>query len=312
MGNPKPICRSCGYADLKPIFSLGQTPLADALLTEKQLGLPELSVPLDWVFCPSCSLVQITEAVSPEILFRRNYPYFSSVSNTLLKHFRESAEELIKSKRLNSKSLVVEAASNDGYMLRNFAKKNIPVLGIDPAERPAQVAQKSGIPTLCTFFGKNLARQLKDNEGKEADVFLANNVLAHVPNLNSFVEGVKIILKDGGIAVLEVHYLSDLVDNDEFDTIYHQHMSYFSLTSLDNLFRKHSLFVTKVNRIPTYGGSLRIFVEHHENIDKSVQLLLEEESKKGVNQLDYYISFANRVLGIKQSLVDKLWALKRQ
>jgi len=312
MVNPKPICRSCGYADLKPIFSLGQTPLADALLTEKQLELPELIVPLDWVFCPNCSLVQITETVSPEILFRRNYPYFSSVSKTLLQHFRKSSEELTELKKLNSKSLVIEAASNDGYMLRNFAKKGIPVLGIDPAEGPAQVAQKSGIPTLCTFFGKNLARQLKDNEGKEADVFLANNVLAHVPDLNGFVEGIKIMLKDDGVAVLEVHYVSDLVDNYEFDTIYHQHMSYFSLTSLDNLFRKHSLFINKVNRIPTYGGSLRIFVEHHENIGKSVQLLLEEESTKGINQLDYYLSFANRVQEIKQSLMDMLWTLKRQ
>jgi hypothetical protein len=306
MNNSELTCRSCGHTDLEPILSLGRTPLADALLTEAQLGLPELIVPLDWVFCPNCSLVQITESVSPEILFRRDYPYFSSVSKTLLQHFRESAEELIEARNLNSDSLVIEAASNDGYMLKNFVERGIPVLGIDPAEGPAQAAQQAGIPTLCTFFGKEMATQLREEEGRVADLFIANNVLAHVPDLNGFVEGIRIMLKDTGMAVLEVHYVAALVDHCEFDTIYHQHLCYFSVTALDNLFRRHSLFLNDVRRIPTYGGSLRLFVEHREAVGESVQSLLEEEAHKGADQIGYYLDFAERAQEIHRSLTDML------
>ena len=171
--NSELACRSCGHTGLEPVLSLGRTPLADALLTEEQLDSPELIVPLDWVFCPNCALVQITESVSPAILFGKDYPYFSSVSESLLRHFRESAEELIETRDLDSQSMVVEAASNDGYMLRNFAEREIPVLGIDPAEGPAEAARDKGIPTLCTFFGEELARRLRDEEGLSADLFLA-------------------------------------------------------------------------------------------------------------------------------------------
>ena len=312
MNKSELTCRSCGYNDLEPILSLGRTPLADALLTEAQLGLPELIVPLDWVFCPNCSLAQITESVSPEILFRRDYPYFSSVSKTLLQHFRESAEELIEARNLNPDSLVIEAASNDGYMLKNFVERGIPVLGIDPAEGPAQAAQQAGIPTLCTFFDTDLATQLREEEGRVADLFLANNVLAHVPDLNGFVEGIRIMLKDTGMAVLEVHYVAALVDHCEFDTIYHQHLCYFSVTALDNLFRRHSLFLNDVRRIPTYGGSLRLFVEHREAVGESVQSLLEEEAHKGADQIGYYLDFAKRAQEINRSLADMLWDLKRK
>jgi SAM-dependent methyltransferase len=312
MNNSEPTCRSCGQSDFEPILSLGRTPLADALLTEEQLGKPEWIVPLDWVFCPYCSLVQITESVSPEILFGKDYLYFSSVSKTLLQHFRQSAEELIESRKLNSDSLVVEAASNDGYMLRNFVERGIPVLGIDPAEGPARAAQQASIPTLCTFFSKDLARQLREEEGLVADLFLANNVLAHVPDLNGFLEGIKILLKDTGVAVIEVHYVADLVDHCEFDTIYHQHLCYFSVTALDNLFRKHDLFLNDVRRIPTYGGSLRLFVEHREAVSENVQLLLEEEANKGADQINYYLDFADQVREIKRSLMDLLWDLKQK
>jgi SAM-dependent methyltransferase len=283
--------------------------LADALLTEEQLGEQEWIVPLDWVFCPYCSLVQITESVSPEILFGRDYPYYSSVSKSLLQHFRQSAEELIESRKLDSDSLVIEAASNDGYMLRNFVDRGIPVLGIDPAEGPARVAQEAGIRTLCTFFGQELAGQLRE-KGLVADLFLANNVLAHVPDLDGFVEGIRVLLKETGIAVMEVHYVADLVDHCEFDTIYHQHLCYFSVTALDNLFRRHSLSLNDVRRIPTYGGSLRLFVEHHEAVSENVQLLLEEEANKGADQINYYLDFAARVREIKRSLMEMLWELK--
>ena len=158
-------CRACGYLGLKPVLSMGKTPLADALLTEDQLESPEYIVPLTWVFCPNCALAQITETVKPEILFGRYYPYFSPVSKSLVQHFRESAEELIESEGLSADSMVVEAASNDGYMLRNFVDRGIPVLGIDPADGPARAAQEAGIPTLNTFFGKDLALKLRDEEG---------------------------------------------------------------------------------------------------------------------------------------------------
>jgi SAM-dependent methyltransferase len=312
MLNSKLRCRSCGHPDLETILSLGRTPVADALLTQEELALPELIVPLELVFCAKCALVQITESVSPETLFCRNYPYYSSVSKALLQHFKESAEELIESRQLDSESMVIEAASNDGYMLRNFMERGIPVLGIDPAQGPARAAQKAGIRTLCTFFGKDLARQLREKEGLAADLFVANNVLAHVPDVNGFVEGMGTVLKDTGIAVIEVHYAADLVDHCEFDTIYHQHLCYFSVTALDRLFRRHGLFLNDVRRIPTYGGSLRLFVERSEAAGESVRSLLSEEAEKGVDGIDYYLDFAARVREIKSSLMDTLWDLKRK
>jgi len=304
-------CRSCGNPNLALILSFGCTPLADALLTEEQLKELELTVPLDLVFCPNCTLVQIAETVDPRILFCRDYPYFSSTSKAYLKHSRENAEELIKSRKLNSNSLVVEPASNDGYMLRNFLEHGIPVLGIDPAEGPVQVARKAGIRTLCTFFEKDLANKLRE-DGLLADVVIANNVLAHVPDLNSFVEGVRIVLKDNGVAVIEVPYVVDLITNCEFDTIYHQHLCYFSVTALDQLFRRHSLFLNDIRHLPVHGGSLRLYVEHREDVCESVQLLLKEETEKGIDKIDYYRDFADRVREIRNALVEILWDLKRK
>ena len=187
MNNYKSSCLSCRGSSLESIISFGYTALADNLLTREQLDLPEYTAPLDLVFCPECGLVQITEIVPPEILFCQDYPYYSSVSPSLLKHFGDSAKNLIKTRKLDSDSLVIEAASNDGYMLKNFVDRDIPVLGIDPASGPVDVAIANGVNSICTFFGSELATKLKD-EGKQADVFLANNVLAHVPDLNGFVE----------------------------------------------------------------------------------------------------------------------------
>ncbi len=306
-----PICRANSTDDLELIISFGYTPLADGLLTKEQLDKPEYTAPLDLAFSPSSGLVQITESVPPEILFCRDYPYFSSVSKSLLKHFGYSAKAIIESRQLNNHSLVIEAASNDGYMLKNFVEKGIPVLGIDPASGPAEAAQKSGIPTLCTFFTKDLAIELH-SEGRKADVFLANNVLAHVPDLNGFVAGIGVLLKETGVAVIEVPYVVDLVDHCEFDTIYHQHLCYFSVTALDRLFRKHGLFLNDIQRTPIHGGSLRLFVEPKEQVKESVQSLLAEEVARGVDRIDYYRDFANRVHEIKLSLLDILWDLKKQ
>jgi SAM-dependent methyltransferase len=311
MHDSKIACRSCGNPNLDLIISFGYTPLADGLLTKEQLEQPEYTAPLDLAFCPNCGLVQITEIVPPEILFCREYPYFSSVSPSLLKHFGDSAKAIIESRQLNSNSLVIEAASNDGYMLKNFVEKGIPVLGIDPASGPAEAAQKAGIPTLCTFFTQELAKQLL-KEGKQADIFLANNVLAHVPDLNGFVAGIAMLLKDKGVAVIEAPYVVDLVNHCEFDTIYHQHLCYFSVTALDKLFRRHSLYLNDIQRTAIHGGSLRLFIEPKEAVKDSVKSLLEEEVKQGVDRLDYYRQFGDRVLEIKQSLLDILWDLKKQ
>ncbi|PSB20856.1 methyltransferase domain-containing protein [Phormidesmis priestleyi ULC007] len=311
MGTSKTACRSCGNPELEIIIDFGHTPLADALVTEAQLGQPEITAPLDLAVCPNCSLAQITEVVPPEILFCRDYPYFSSVSAALLEHFGGSARSLIQSRNLDANSLVIEAASNDGYMLKNFVEAGIPVLGIDPAEGPAKAALEAGVPTLNTFFGIELAKQLRA-EGKAADVFLANNVLAHVPDLNGFVEGIGILLKETGVAVIEAPYVVDLVDHGEFDTIYHQHLCYFSITALDRLFRRHGLYLNDVKRTTIHGGSLRLFVEPVEAVRDSVKILLEEEQNRKVDRLDYYQDFADRVNTIKHDLLAILHDLKRQ
>jgi len=316
MSSPPPYtqisgCRSCGNPNLEPILSFGTTPLADALITKEQLKKPELKVPLTLVFCPKCGLVQIKETVDPKILFCRDYPYFSSTSKGYLRHSKENAEKLIASRKLNSNSLVVEPASNDGYMLKQFLEHGIPVLGVDPAKEPAQAAQKAGIKTICTFFEKKLANKLKQN-GLMADVLIANNVLAHVADLNDFVESIRTILKDSGVAVIEVPYVVDLINNREFDTIYHQHLCYFSVTALNNLFKKHSLFLNDIKHIDVHGGSLRLYVEPKKNISKSVRLLLDEEATKGIDNINYYRGFAERVQETRNALREILLRLKKK
>jgi SAM-dependent methyltransferase len=307
----QPTCLSCGNSNLDSIISFGYTPLADNLLTKEQLDKPEYTAPLDLVFCPECSLVQITEIVPPEILFCQDYPYFSSVSSSLLKHFSKSAQNLIETRKLNSDSLVIEAASNDGYMLKNFVERDIPVLGIDPASGPVDTAIAKGVNSICTFFGKELAQKLRD-EGKQADVFLANNVLAHVPDLNGFVAGISMLLKETGVAVIEAPYVVDLVEHCEFDTIYHQHLCYYSVTALDKLFRRHSLYLNHIERTKIHGGSLRLHVEPKEAVRESVKSLLKAEREAKVDSLIYYQDFADKVMAFKYSLLDILWDLKKQ
>jgi SAM-dependent methyltransferase len=303
-------CRACGSGDLEPVIDLGETPLADRLLTAEQLHQPEYHAPLKVVFCRGCALVQITETVEPAILFGQDYPYYSSVSPALQAHFKASAEDLIARCGLDHRSLVVEAASNDGYLLKNFVDRGIPVLGIDPASGPARVAQARGINTLNTFFTRELATQLR-SEGKLADVFAANNVLAHVADLNGFIEGAGLLLADHGVIVVEAPYLLDLIAHCEFDTIYHQHLCYFSLTALDQVFSRHGLYVNDVQRVPIHGGSLRVFVEKKRKPEESVRALLEYEQRLGATKSDYYSKFAARVNTIVADLVETLQGLKR-
>ena len=234
-----PACRSCGHLDLLPILSLGRTPLANALLTQGQLALPEETFPLDLVFCPHCTLVQITETVSPEKLFRE-YLYFSSFSETVLQNACSIAEKMITRCGLGKNSLVVEVASNDGYLLKNYQEQGIRVLGVEPARNIAREAQERGVPTVSEFFGIELANQLRMRDGA-ADVIHANNVVAHVADLHGVVEGISILLKPDGVAVIENHYVKDLIDGVEFDSVYHEHLCYYSVTSFRHLFAQHGL-----------------------------------------------------------------------
>jgi SAM-dependent methyltransferase len=304
-------CRSCGSADLATILEFGEVPLADRLLTREQLALPRIEVPLTVRFCGACTLVQIAETVRPEVLFDSAYPYFSSVSSTLLAHSRANALELIERQGLGPGSLVVEIASNDGYLLRNFVERGIPVQGIDPSEAPAAAAIKAGVPTLIEFFGRDLAARLKA-EGRSADVILANNVLAHVADLNGLVEGIATLLKPDGIAVLEMPYLVDLIDHCEFDTIYHQHLCYFSMHALDRLFRRHGLVVNDVRRLAIHGGSLRLYVGRTEAVQPAVTRLLETEHARGFDRLEGYAHFAEAAQRVRERLTRLIAGLKSE
>jgi len=304
-------CRSCGSPEPLPILSLGRPPLADVLLTRRELDRPDESFPLDLLFCAHCALVQIAETVPPELLYRGDYPYYTSVSDFLLRHFGESAERIIESRRLGPQSLVVEAASNDGYMLRKFAERGIPVLGVDPARGPAEAAEKVGVPTLCEFFDRGLAERLRA-EGKRADVVLGNNVLNLTTDLPDFISGVRALLEDDGLGVFEVPYLVDLVDKCAFDSVFHQNVFYFSMAALDRLFRAHGLFVNDVERIPTLGGSLRLFVEGQARPSDRARRLLDEEAAAGVPSIEYYRDFAQRVEAVREELLALVGDLRRQ
>ena len=302
-------CRGCGHATLLEILAFGDMPLSNGLLSESELDQEELKVPLTVVFCPACSLVQIRETVAPDVLFSADYPYFSSVSDAWVAHSRANALELIETRGLGQSSLVVEIASNDGYLLRNYAERGIAVLGIDPASGPAAVARQNGIPTREEFFGRNFAESLAA-EGKRADVIHANNVLAHVADLTGVVDGIRILLADDGVAVIEAPYVRDLIDHCEFDTVYHEHLCYFSVTSVSRLMARQGLVLTDVRRIPTHGGSLRMYVQRAGRPSASVEQLLDEERELGVDRVGFYEDFAVRVRSIQAELRGLLESLK--
>jgi SAM-dependent methyltransferase len=292
--------------------------LANSLLSKTQADEPEPRFRLDLVFCHSCSLVQITESVSPEALFR-DYPYFSSFSDTMLRSAESLSARMAAERGLSAGSLVIEIASNDGYLLQYYMRSGIPVLGIEPAENVAAVAvRERGIPTLVEFFGVDLAFRLIA-EGKRADVIHANNVLAHVPDLNGFVDGIARLLKPDGIAVIEVPYLIDFVEKVEFDTIYHEHLCYFSLTPLVSLFARHGLVIADVERMLIHGGSLRLFAtpaatEGGSAVQPSQRVvdLLAEEFVWGVEDHATYSGFAERVDALRSNLRSMLSSLKSE
>ena len=306
-------CRGCGRHDLELILDLGNTPLANSLLTAETVRQPEERFPLALYFCPACALVQIGETVLPDKMFQ-NYLYASSFSETMLEHARTLVERVVAERGLTASHLVIEIASNDGYLLQNYRRQGIPVLGIEPAANIAQIAERErGIPTLVEFFGPELATRLV-SEGRQADVIHAHNVFAHVPHPSDFIAGLKRTLKPGGVAIIEVPYVAELIEKLEFDTIYHEHFSYFSLTAVDHLVKRHGMTVSNVELVPIHGGSLRLFITHEgaAPVSPNVGTMLARETTKGMHGLAYYAEFATQVWALKSELVALLKRLKSE
>jgi SAM-dependent methyltransferase len=310
MGSPLSCCRCCAGAELQPVLSLGNTPLANALRTAEQLEQPEATYPLEVVFCSTCSLVQLTGTVPAETLFRE-YVYFSSFSDTMLRHAEEISARLIELHDLGAQSLVVEVASNDGYLLQYYKRAGVPVLGIEPATNIAKVAEQRGIRTVCEFFTDELALRLVA-KGWQANVIHANNVLAHVPDLNGFVTGLRRLLSEDGVIVIEVPYVMDMIAAGEFDTVYHEHLSYFSLTALNELFTRNGLTIQRLERLAIHGGTLRIFAGRGTQQDESVTRLLSAEKDHGVNRSEFYASFGARAEHLRDDLIALLRKLKAE
>jgi SAM-dependent methyltransferase len=303
-------CRSCGEPRLLPFLSLGKTPLADALLLPTDDVEAEERFPLDVAFCEACTQVQILEEVPADKLFVDNYLYFSSFSDELLRHSRENALRLIAERRLGADSLVVEIASNDGYLLRTFVDEGIPVLGVDPAPDQARTANERGVPTLARFFGTELAAELVA-DGTRADVIIANNVMAHVPGLNDVMAGIAMLLADDGVVSIENPYVRDLVDHGEFDTIYHEHLLYHSCTSIQALANRHGLHLNHVECFPRlHGGTLRWILGRRDTASAAATAFLESEQASGLTSIGYYRDFAAMVDGIRTDLRELLEGLR--
>lgn len=310
-------CRSCGEPKVLHVLSLGNTPLANALISSNELYLPEEVFPLELVFCPKCNLLQITETISPEKLFRE-YLYFSSFSDTVLQNAQDISNKTIALCSLNKNSLVVEIASNDGYLLKNYKEHGIPVLGVEPARNIAQVAKERGVSTINEFFGVELAKQLL-YKGQAADVIHANNVMAHVADLHGVISGIAILLKPDGVVIIENHYAKDLIDQVEFDSIYHEHLCYYSATSFLNLFEQHGLSLVDIERIPVHGGSLRAYFQRKDGPQslakdgtKRVTSLLKEEAQWGVNDFGFYQDFSEKVNRLRNDLLALLHKFKKE
>ncbi|MCA8959918.1 MAG: class I SAM-dependent methyltransferase [Planctomycetes bacterium] len=304
-------CRICDSPDLEVFLKLGDLPHSDGLIRPEDLDKPEPRYPLDVAFCRECSLVQILKTVPPEELFGDDYPYFSSFSDALLEHSRKNVEAIIAQRNVSSDQLVIELASNDGYLLQFYQKQGIPVLGIDPAAGPVKAAREKGIETIHDFFTLDLAKRLAA-EGRSAHVIHGNNVLAHVADTNGFVQGIATLLHPDGVAVIECPYVRDLIDHCEFDTIYHEHLCYFSVTALVELFRRNGLHLNDVAPLAIHGGSLRLFVEKADRPSERLKKILVDERECGLTQIDYYRDFSDRVVDVKVKLNELLRGFKAE
>ena len=299
-------CRFCS-CEIKSVFvDLGISPLSNSFLKYENLKDLEKKFPLKVLVCKNCFLVQLPEFETPQNIFKE-YVYFSSYSKSWLNHAENYANMILKKNNLGKNNLVVELASNDGYLLQFFKNKGVSVTGIEPAANVAKVAEEKGIKTIVDFFGEELATKLS-NKGTKADLIIGNNVLAHVPDINDFVKGISILLKANGTINMEFPHLLQLIKNNQFDTIYHEHFSYLSLNTVKQIFECHNLIIFDVEEISTHGGSLRIYVKHKTNenfeIKKSVNNLLEKEKDFGLMNLSFYLEFSRKVELVKKELIE--------
>jgi 2-polyprenyl-3-methyl-5-hydroxy-6-metoxy-1,4-benzoquinol methylase len=308
------ICRFCNEQLNQIFIDLGESPLANSFLKYDMIIKREKFYPLCTFVCSKCFLVQLGEFESPDKIFR-DYAYFSSFSETWLEHAKKYVDMMIMKYNLGEKSNIIEIASNDGYLLKNFKARKTSVLGIEPAINIAKVAEENGIPTIMEFFGTELAKKLV-NEKNQADLLIGNNVLAHVPDLNDFVKGMKIILKPDGIATLEFPHLLQLIKYNQFDTIYHEHFSYFSFLTAVKIFTYHGLIIFDVEELPTHGGSLRIYVKHEENksipINNNVKYLIEKEEEFGLSKIFTYSQFQTKIEKLKENICSFFINAKKQ
>lgn len=307
-------CRFCNHELRHTFVDLGMSPLCESYLAAEQLNRMESFYPLHVFVCENCFLVQLEEYVSPESIFSE-YAYFSSYSDSWLKHSRRYTEQMIHRFGLDNQSLVAELASNDGYLLQYFVGKGIPVLGIEPAANVARVAMQKGVQTIVEFFGTQLAARLA-REGRQADLIVGNNVLAQVPDLCDFVAGIKLLLRPGGVFTLEFPHLLQLMEGNQFDTIYHEHFSYFSFLTAERIFSAHDLILFDVEELATHGGSLRIFGRHREDRSKPIAARLLElrarEQAAGLMDLERYRTFAENVKETKRRLLQCLIQAKQE
>ena len=305
---PGVTCRFCGASHLRPFVNLSMSPPCESFLTAAQLDEVEPFYPLDVRICPSCLLVQLREYIPAEDIFSE-YAYFSSYADSWLEHARRYAEDMIARFGLDEKSFVVELASNDGYLLRNFVAKGIPCLGVEPAANVAKVAIRNGVPTCVEFFGKTLAERLVEEFG-QADLIAGNNVLAQVPDLNDFVAGIKLLLAPGGIVTIEWPHVLELMRKNQFDTIYHEHYSYFSLFTHERIWERHGMRVFDVERLATHGGSLRVFGCHADDSFKGeserLKALRTQERAAKLDSLEGYADYTSRVERTKRKLMSFL------
>ncbi|MCC2641113.1 MAG: putative Methyltransferase [Nitrospira sp.] len=311
---PRDECRFCGTVLQHVFLDLGMSPLANSYLKADRLNQMEPFYPLRAFVCHRCLLVQLQEFESPDHIFSE-YAYFSSYSDLFLQHAKDYVDMAIKRFALGTHSYVIEIASNDGYLLRNFVERGVRVLGIEPAKNVAEVAMKQGIPSCVKFFGMQTARELVQEE-RRPDLIIGNNVLAHVPNLNDFVGGLKILLSVGGVITIEFPHLMRLMELNQFDTIYHEHFSYFSLATVKQVFAGHGLTIFDGEEISTHGGSLRIYACHAEDHTKSatqrLSALSEKEELQGLTAIDHYLSFSRRAQETKRALLEFLIRAKRE
>jgi len=302
-------CRFC-QASLSTIFvDLGLSPLCQTQISPEQLNHAEVFYPLRVFVCDQCFLVQLDEYVAPDVIFSADYPYYSSFSDSWVQHARDFVDHVIADHGIGPDSFVVEIASNDGYLLQHFHHKGISCLGVEPSEGVANAARKKGIQTITRFFGRITAKDVVADHGK-ADLVLGNNVLAHVPDLNDFVDGLELLLADGGLVTMEFPHLLRLMQHNQFDTIYHEHFSYFSFSTVNKIFEHHGLNIFDVEELPTHGGSLRIYARKSSDVEcvKSprVSELLDHEQDLGINSIEYYSSFHEQVRRIKNDLLNFL------